>query len=224
MILRKNYLVLSINNFPSMNSPIKTSELKKILSTYFKKAGENRNYDIYTNVDLDLTEISTVELSSGLQISGVFSKIISANNQPIYLQTTGKSALSHNYIELANHSKLQHPQGFGTALGKLIDSDLPIEVMSLETLSKYGIIKDEVATLKFEGGIVVKGSIKKILRSSEDKIIIITFENCSVALGELILFDPTWGFYDMAVGENVIDVFVRAADSKSFDITGNVEE
>ena len=190
---------------------MKTSSIIKNLSGTFNKSSEINSIDIYTNTKDDGFEISTIELSSGVQISGALSKIISANDQPIYLQTTGKSALAFNNLELEGHSNLHHPQGFGTALGKLVAHDIAIEDMSTDDLNKSGIIKDEIAILKFEGGVVVKGSVKKLLYQSE-KVIIITFENCSVTLGEIVLFDPNWGIYDMAVGENVVGVFAGAAD------------
>lgn len=38
--------------------------------------------------------LGTVELSTGLQISGVFTKVIEANGNPIYIQTEGKTALA----------------------------------------------------------------------------------------------------------------------------------
>lgn len=191
---------------------MKTSSIIKNLSGTFNKSSETNSIDIYTNTKADGFEISTIELSSGVQISGAFSKVISANDQPIYLQTTGKSALAFNNLQLEGHSNLHHPQGFGTALGRLVGHDSVIEDMSTDDLNKNGIIKDEIAILKFEGGVVVKGRITKILRSSDDKILIITFENCSVTLGEIVLFDPNWGIYDMAVGENVVGVFDGAAD------------
>ncbi len=38
--------------------------------------------------------LGTIELSTGLQISGYFSHVIAFENKPIYIQTTGKTALS----------------------------------------------------------------------------------------------------------------------------------
>ena len=40
--------------------------------------------------------LGTIELSTGIQISGVFTNVISdENNKAVYFQTTGKTALSN---------------------------------------------------------------------------------------------------------------------------------
>lgn len=46
-----------------------------------------------------------------------------------------------------------------------------------------------------------------------DKIILISFENCTVLDQDLkVLFLPEWGIYDMAVGEKIVSVFNGVAD------------
>ena len=46
----------------------------------------------------------------------------------------------------------------------------------------------------------------------------ISWQNCTVKTAEdEILFDPSWGVYDMAVGEKVISVFCGAADKDAFE-------
>ena len=44
--------------------------------------------------------LGTIELSTGLQISGVFNNVIEDEGKPVYVQTTGKTALSHREKEL----------------------------------------------------------------------------------------------------------------------------
>ena len=52
----------------------------------------------------------------------------------------------------------------------------------------------------------------------KEKIILISWQNCTVKTAEdEILFDPSWGVYDMAVGEKVISVFCGAADKDAFE-------
>lgn len=173
---------------------------------------------------IDSAAIGTVELSSGLQISGVFKNVISENENPIYVQTTGKTSLSLNNKELIGHSSAQHPQGFGSALGKLIGIDLPIEEMSPEELQEHGILEGKVVELKFEGGVVVKGEIITGTRSIKGRIMIITFKDCTVSYQGKILFDPSWGVYDMAVGQKVVSAFAGAADPLSFESIKQVSE
>jgi hypothetical protein len=44
---------------------------------------------------IDSNALGTIELSTGLQISGVFSSVIEHEGKPIYIQTTGKNALAY---------------------------------------------------------------------------------------------------------------------------------
>jgi phenylalanine-4-hydroxylase len=51
----------------------------------------------------------------------------------------------------------------------------------------------------------------------DDKIQLITFSDCTAGLGDRVLFDPTWGTYDMAVGEHITSVFNGAADKDAYN-------
>jgi phenylalanine-4-hydroxylase len=58
----------------------------------------------------------------------------------------------------------------------------------------------------------------KNIHSSAEKIQLITFTNCTVADKKgHTLFDPSWGVYDMAVGEKIVSVFCGAADKEAFE-------
>src|SRR5207248_11618879 len=48
------------------------------------------------------------------------------------------------------------------------------------------------------------------------KLCLITFSNCSVNKSDIRLFDPSWGEYDMAVGEKIVSVFNGAADKDAY--------
>jgi phenylalanine-4-hydroxylase len=41
-----------------------------------------------------INSAALIELSTGLQISGVFTNVIAQDGKPIYIQTTGKTALA----------------------------------------------------------------------------------------------------------------------------------
>ena len=64
--------------------------------------------------------LGTIELSTGLQISGVFTNVIEDEGKPVYVQTTGKTALSYREKkELVGHGTEYHAEGFGSPIGKL---------------------------------------------------------------------------------------------------------
>ncbi len=166
--------------------------------------------------------LGTIEMSTGLQISGVFTNVIESEGKPIYIQTQGKTALSYREKELVGHGTATHASGFGSPIGKLKGINLAIEDMSPRDLKAYKIYEAEKVTLEFEGNIIVEGEIITGSRNLQGEIIIISFKNCTVTHGETILFQPEWGIYDMAVGKKVVSAFSGPADVNSFDLITHV--
>jgi phenylalanine-4-hydroxylase len=162
--------------------------------------------------------MGTIELSTGLQISGAFSNVIEHDGKPVYIQTQGKTALANREKELVGHGTEHHSDGFGSPIGKLKGINLAIEDMSPKDLKAYGIYEAENVTLEFEGDITVSGKIITGSRNLQGAIIIISFENCTVSHKDTILFKPEWGKYDMAVGKKVVSAFSGPADCNSFDL------
>lgn len=166
--------------------------------------------------------LGTVELSTGVQISGVFSNVIESEGKPIYLQCTGGTALAYREKELVGHGTSYHAEGFGSPVGKLKGINLAIEDMSPRDLKAYGVYEGERVTLEFEGDVTVSGEIITGTRNIQGKIILISFKDCTVTYGDTVLFQPEWGTYDMAVGKKVVSAFSGPADVNSFDLITHV--
>ncbi|WP_396148378.1 aromatic amino acid hydroxylase [Flavobacterium sp.] len=166
--------------------------------------------------------MGTAELSTGLQISGVFTNVIENEGKPVYIQTTGKTALSYREKELVGHGTASHPDGFGSPIGMLKGINLAIEDMGPRDLSAYDIYEGEQITLEFEGNIKVSGEIITGTRNLQGEILLIKFKNCTVTHGETVLFAPEWGIYDMAVGKKITSAFSGPADVSSFDMITHV--
>jgi len=167
--------------------------------------------------------IGTVELSTGLQISGVFSNVIvDENKKPIYIQTSGPTALASRDKELIGHGTDYHLEGFGSPLGKLKGINLAIEDMFPKDLEVYGIYEGKKTTLIFEGNVKVEGEVITGKRDLKGKILLISFKNCTVTHNDTILFQPAWGIYDMAVGKDIISAHAGPASVNSFKDLGEV--
>ena len=173
---------------------------------------------------IDSNNLGTIELSTGLQISGNFSKVIEFENKPIYIQTIGKAALSNRDKELIGHGVEYHADGFGSPIGKLKGINIPIENMSPRDLEAYGIYEGKQTTLEFEGGIKVVGKVITGTRDLRGKIQLISFKDCTVTYQDTILFDPSWGIYDMAVGKEVVSAYSGPASVLSFEDINRVSE
>ncbi|MBE7653143.1 aromatic amino acid hydroxylase [Tenacibaculum finnmarkense] len=169
--------------------------------------------------------LGTVELSTGIQISGMFSNVIEDKKGEIaYIQTTGNTALSNRDKELIGHGISYHAQGFGSPVGKLKGINLPIEDMSPRDLEAYGIYEGEIINLEFESGVLVTGKIITGTRDLRGKILIVSLKDCRVTYKEQILFDPSWGIYDMAIGKELVSAYSGPADVDSFGDIGKVSE
>ncbi|RIV70504.1 aromatic amino acid hydroxylase [Flagellimonas aequoris] len=162
--------------------------------------------------------LGTIELSTGLQISGEFHNVIEHEGKPIYIQTKGPTALAYREKELVGHSTAYHAEGFGSPIGKLKGINIAIEDMGPRDLKAYKIYEGEQISLEFEGGIKVEGTIITGTRNLMGKIILITFKDCTVTHEGKILFQPEWGLYDMAVGQSVVSAYNGPADLNSFDL------
>ena len=162
-------------------------------------------------------KLGTAELSTGIQISGIFTRVINSKKKPIYMQTTGPTALSSKGKELISHSKEYHSEGFGSPIGKLEGKNLAIEDMSPKDLVAYGIVEGKHIELNFEGGVRVVGKIITGKRDLQGKILLISFKDCKVTYNDEVLFKPDWGIYDMAVGKKITSVFSGPASDESFD-------
>ncbi len=168
---------------------------------------------------IDSKNLGTIELSTGIQISGKFNELISDEfGHAIYIKTIGPTALAYKNRELIGHDKSYHKNGFGSPIGKLKGINISIEDMSPTDLVAYGIFEGKKSKLQFEGGITVVGKIITGKRNLQGKIILISFKDCSVKLGDKILFDPSWGQFDMAVGASIVSAFSGIADPNSYGL------
>lgn len=174
---------------------------------------------------IDSNALGTVELSTGIQISGHFSRVIKDKKGNVaYIQTKGETVLSNRDKELIGHGTHNHTDGFGCPVGTLKGINLPIEDMAPRDLDAYGIYEGKTINLEFESGVNVTGNIVTGTRDLRGKILLITLDNCTVSYQGETLFEPEWGVYDMAIGKEVISAFAGPADVDSFGDIGKVSE
>ncbi len=168
---------------------------------------------------IESENLGTIELSTGLQISGVFSKMIkNEDNEVIYFETKGPTALSYREKELIGHGIEVHPDGFRSPLGKLKGINLAIENMSPRDLKAYNFYDGEYIEFEFESGITVAGNNITGMRNIKGNLILIQFSECTIKYNDEYLFKPEWGTFDFAVGKEIVSAFSGPADDNSFDL------
>ncbi len=174
---------------------------------------------------IDSQGLGTIELSTGIQISGNFSNVIEDQKGRVaYVQTTGPTALSNRDKELIGHGTNMHEYGFGSPIGKLRGINLPIEDMAPRDLDAYGIYEGKHVKLEFESGVVVEGKVITGTRDLRGRILLVSFDECTVSYKDQKLFTPDMGVYDMAIGKKVVSAYAGAADVRSFGDVGKVSK
>jgi len=168
---------------------------------------------------IESKQLGTIELSTGLQISGVFSQMIkNEDNEVVFFKTEGPTALSHREKEVIGHGIKAHKHGFSSPLGKLKGINLAIENMGPRDLQAYNFYDGKEIAFEFESGITVKGLNVTGIRNLRGELMLIQFTECTVTYKNKVLFSPEMGDFDMAVGKEIVSAFTGAADYNSFPI------
>ncbi|MCF8366124.1 MAG: aromatic amino acid hydroxylase [Bacteroidales bacterium] len=166
---------------------------------------------------IESENVATCVFSSGLQVSGIFSDALLSCERLAFIKTSSPTQLSHSGTELPGHGKNYHRDGFGAPVGNLKKSEIPPELLSVNELIEIGIVEEEDCLVEFESGIILKGKLENILRK-EDKNLLFTFTNCLVKFEDRTLFEPSWGKFDMAVGQRIESVYTGPADAEAFGL------
>ncbi|MEM0519088.1 MULTISPECIES: aromatic amino acid hydroxylase [Aequorivita] len=164
-------------------------------------------------------QLGTIEISTGLQISGHFSRMIkNEDNEVVYFETEGETALSYREKEVIGHGISRHTNGFRSPLGKLKGINLAIENMGPRDLQAYNFYDGKPIEFEFESGITVKGLNVTGMRNLRGELMLIQFTDCTVTYKDEVLFSPDMGDFDMAVGKEIVSAFAGAADYNSFNL------
>lgn len=161
---------------------------------------------------------ATLEYSSGLQVSGTFTDVIIHKGSAVYINTTGPTTLNYDNKMLPYESPEKHPHGFGSPIGKIKGTLAPTRFLTDNELIKLGIEKGKPSSFEFESGIKIEGNLLKVGRKN-GILILLSFTNCRVTHHGRTLFEPGWGQYDMAIGENIVSAFSGPADPDGFGLT-----
>ncbi len=159
--------------------------------------------------------VNTVELETGLQISGICDKVLKDSEGNIsFLHFSGPTQLSYRDQEIKGQGKEHHSHGFSSPVGPLRDTSWD------QVVQKIG----QRVQLKFNSGIELTGVLKS-KTELQGQMLIASFEECRVTqttdLKVEVLFDPAWGVFDLAIGTHVVSVYGGPADRDSYGDTSD---
>jgi len=153
------------------------------------------------NKAIECNRVATCEYSSGLQVTGVFDEVIvDERNRALYLHATGPCALAYKGKQLEGHGREYHKEGFGSPIGQFRPNEIQV---------------GKTTKLEFDSAITVEGKVENMVER-DGKLLLVSFSNCTARYGDRILFDPSWGTFDMAVGDRISSVFNGAADKEAY--------
>ena len=163
--------------------------------------------------------ITTTTLNSGVQISGKIGRVITDPvGNTIYFNCEGSTHFAYQNTELAGHGIDYHAAGFGSPIGQLRAMEDCLSNYTIDELKRHQVDIGKITTLNFLSGVKVVGELTKILRRDQRNILF-SFKNCTVTDADgNILFDPSWGVYDMAIGNTVVSVAGGSADPRTFPL------
>jgi phenylalanine-4-hydroxylase len=79
------------------------------------------------------------------------------------------------------------------------------------------VVNGEACLLEFESGVKVEGRLDQILRR-DGKILVMSFSQCRVTFRDRELFNPSWGTFDMAIGEKIVSAYSGPADPFAYQL------
>lgn len=161
--------------------------------------------------------VATCVYDTGLQVSGIFTKLLKdAEGNLIYVGTEGPTILCQENRVLTGHGTEYHADGFSSPVGKIKNIKGDLSSLSIDELREQHIRVGEPVTLLYESGVQVSGILQLIRKDVQNKNLLLSFKDCTVTYNEAVLFEPSWGIYDMAVGTKIVSVFSGPADTIAY--------
>ncbi len=189
--------------------------LHTVLEDLKKKCAFYRGGEYGLRLAQKAETVCTIELDTGLQISGVLENYVQEEDKTLFIKLKGPCQLSYGGQELKGHSRAEHSNGYSSPLGVLKDTHKAPHKMTLSELKNRYSNKAKDMELDFAGGWRLKGSLLEA-RSKNNQLILLRFKNCHVLRGDEVYYKPEWGVFDLALGEKVCSVFGGPADRLAY--------
>lgn len=168
--------------------------------------------------------VNTFELNSGIQISGKISKFKEKNGKVIFINTVGPTQICYEDKQLSGHNKEYHQHGYSTPIGNvtkvnghLLQMSRDLSSASISELEHWGISQGKEIILIYDSEVQVQGKLTKILFLKNHPLLL-SIEEATVTFKDETLFEPSWGTFDLVLGEYVASVFGGPADRIAYGI------
>jgi phenylalanine-4-hydroxylase len=157
-------------------------------------------------------ELATLELDSGLAITGVLASVEGGPAEPAYLRLRGPCALSCAGRLLEGQGPGAHPEGYGTPLGRLADGAALSHLREADLARRARPGQPRRLLLRYRSGVRVEGRLERARCDARGRLLLLTLSDCTVERAGERLFDPSQGVYDLSTGESVRSARAGSAD------------
>ena len=164
--------------------------------------------------------VCTIELNTGLQISGILEDYVQEGEQTLFIKLRGACQLSYQDQQLEGHGTKEHHSGYSSPLGLLKNLSVSPDKLSLSELKSRFTKENGKMILEFASGWILEGKLLEGVFKN-NKLILLRFKDCRVHRGDTVYYKPEWGVFDLALGETVCSVFGGSADRFAY---GDLED
>ncbi len=186
--------------------------LEELESTLFYKRGGIEGLEEAVKA----ATVTTLTLDSGLQMSGTLESYLSEKSTALFVKYSGPVQLCVEDVQLEGQGPERHGSGFSSPLGSWKGLAKKASDATDDELSRHGLHKGRKSEIVFTSGFKVAGTPVSWSRGKSGKLQFITWKDCTVTRGEATYFEPAWGEFDMAVGEQVLAVAGGPSDRAAF--------
>lgn len=144
------------------------------------------------------------QLSSGLTIESeaiAFSR--DADGGAYYVRAEGPTRLLWRGDVIKGHDQSRHPQGFSAPIGvpDSLSAAGTWHAVTDQMLIDSGLVAGNTVQWRYPSGVVFQARYLDSTRT-DGVLVLMTFEECSItAPSGDVLYDPSWGQFDLAVAE-----------------------
>ena len=178
--------------------------LNKVLDDLANKMSFRKGGSFGLKLAKEAQTVNTVELDTGIQLSGKLVDYISDGENIYFIKFDGPSQISFKNKELDGHDLKYHSHGYSTPVGAF-KASCDISEKNL----------NQKIELNYDSGINIKGTIINIL-TIENVDLLLSLSDCTVSLKDKVLFEPGWGTFDLALGQSIRSVFGGPADRAAY--------
>jgi phenylalanine-4-hydroxylase len=166
---------------------------------------------------IDSAMTGTIELDSGLQISGLFTGMrIDEKGNLSFVEMTGGAAFAFSEKEIIGHGTSTYSTGFSFPLGKIRETFADGALLNEQGLN--ALHPAHGASLKFlyENGSRVEGTYITGYRNVQGQLLFVELTDATLRMPDGNLVEMQHNFLTIPLAENIVAAYSGAADVRSF--------